>query len=494
MRKSARLSSVGVVKADDSTGTFSTRFSLPSFIKQVRRLTDNQRASIEKLGFGNLLQIPNHTLSKNLLAELMSKWSVEKHAFMLNSGELHVTLMDVALIMGLRVVGVPVLLRDDEPFSDLESEYGAALWKRKITIASLESRLDSLVGISNEDFIRTFLLYTFGTFLFPKTNGKVDSCYLSFLNNLDGISQFSWGAAVLEHLFMWLDKRKEMNVQYVGGCLIFLQIWSYEHIDIARPGLVDCGLTFPRVCRWDISRSNRQRFSVKFKDLQDHQVIFDELQLTPRELEIDIIKELLEIQNREKEHFRGHNSSISFPVVGDNHLGTRSQMVNQQVIEVETDSEASIKDASLDHLVVPEEVPPEVITDTVSECPSTSCCVSKIQAQTTSASTSQDSLIIVIDDDDEDDLRTKVQMLKDENMVLKEEMDKLKRENELLRNQLSSGSHFELQNTQLKKEVDDLRNENKLLSLSSNNLVVQLEKLLLDGDANAIEKSYPTPD
>lgn len=91
-------------------------------------------------------------------------------------------------------------------------------------------------------------------------------------------------------------------------------------------------------------------------------------------------------------------------------------------------------------------------------------------------------------------MRTQVQMLQDQNMELKEEMDKLKRENELLRNQLSSGSHFELLNTQLKKEVDDLRNENKLLSLSSNNLVVRLEKLLLDGDANAIEESYPTLD
>ena len=91
-------------------------------------------------------------------------------------------------------------------------------------------------------------------------------------------------------------------------------------------------------------------------------------------------------------------------------------------------------------------------------------------------------------------MRIKVRMLQDQNMELKEEMDILKRENELLQNQLSSGSHFELQNTQLKKEVDDLRNENKLLSLSSNNLVVQLEKLLLDGDANAIEESCPNLD
>lgn len=81
-------------------------------------------------------------------------------------------------------------------------------------------------------------------------------------------------------------------------------------------------------------------------------------------------------------------------------MGTRSQMVNQQVIELETDSETSTKDASLDHLVVPEEVLPEILTDTVSECPSTSYCVSKIQEQTTQSSTSQDSLIIVIDDND----------------------------------------------------------------------------------------------
>lgn len=94
----------------------------------------------------------------------------------------------------------------------------------------------------------------------------------------------------------------------------------------------------------------------------------------------------------------------------------------------------------------------------------------------------------------EDDLRTRVQMLQDQNMELKEEVDKLKRENELLRNQLSSASKFELQNAQLKKEVDDLINENKLLSLSTNNLVVRLESLLLDGDANTTEESHSTLD
>lgn len=188
------------------------------------KLTDDQRTAIKKVGFGNLLLIPNQMLSKSLLVELMDRWNSEECGFMLLPGTVKITLMDVALILGIRVIGDPILLREDEAFSELETDYGAALWKRKITVASLESRLDSLGQVVNEDFVRTFILFTFGTILFPNANGKVDSRYLSFLKNLDDIGRFAWGAAVLEDIFMWLNKRKELNVQYVGGCLILLQV------------------------------------------------------------------------------------------------------------------------------------------------------------------------------------------------------------------------------------------------------------------------------
>lgn len=134
------------------------------------------------------------------------------------------TLKDVALILGLRVLGEPVVLKEDTPFIKLESEYGAALWNRRISVASIEDRLVSLGEADNEDFIRSFLLYTFGIFLFPNANGKVDSRYLYFLNDLDKVSSFAWGAAVLEDMVYWLNKRKETNAQCLGGCLIFLQV------------------------------------------------------------------------------------------------------------------------------------------------------------------------------------------------------------------------------------------------------------------------------
>ncbi|XP_039045807.1 uncharacterized protein LOC120185734 [Hibiscus syriacus] len=303
MRRSTRRSSMGIGLGVDErldskpTGSFSTRFSLSSFVKRVDKLTDDQRTAIKKVGFGNLLLIPNQMLSKSLLVELMETWNSEELGFMLLPGIVKITLMDVALILGIHVVGDPILLREDQAFSNLETNYGASLWKRKITIASLESRLDSLGQVVNEDFVRTFILFTFGTILFPNANGKVESRYLHFLKNVDDIGRFAWGAAVLEDMVMWLNKRKESSVQYVGGCLILLQIWCYEHIDLARSDLKERQSMFPRACKWENSKSRqRQWFAARFKELQDYQITWH-LQPTAEELQFDVINELLEVES-----------------------------------------------------------------------------------------------------------------------------------------------------------------------------------------------------
>lgn len=190
----------------------------------MERLTDEQRSAIQEAGFGNLLLIPNHTLSKILLVELMDRWSCEKQAFALPFGDLKITLLDVALILGLPVIGKSVLLREDDPLTDLEIVYGASPGKRKISVASLDSRLETLGGMADDDFTRTFLLFTFGTYLFPNANGKVDTRFLHYLRDVGEIHCCAWGAAVLEDTLSWLNRRKEETIQYVGGCLLFLQV------------------------------------------------------------------------------------------------------------------------------------------------------------------------------------------------------------------------------------------------------------------------------
>ncbi|KAK8332953.1 hypothetical protein V6Z11_A10G175300 [Gossypium hirsutum] len=332
MRRSTRRSSIGIgLGAEERhnskpTGSFSTRFSLSSFVKRVEKLTDDQRTAIKKVGFGNLLLIPNQMLSKSLLVELMDRWNSEECGFMLLPGIVKITLMDVALILGIHVIGDPILLREDEAFSELETDYGAALWKRKMTVASLE----------------------------------MDSRYLSFLKNLDDISRFAWGAAVLEDIFMWLNKRKESNVQYVGGCLILLQVWCYEHIDLARPELMECQSMFPRACRWESSKSHqRQWFAAKFREMQDCQITWH-LQPTSEELQFDVINELLEVESSSIDNSSDASSTIgvtgleveslehnSCKVQGGKVINLKRSTVPQSLPEVQTMRFPSTSDASV---------------------------------------------------------------------------------------------------------------------------------------------------
>ncbi|KAI3770972.1 hypothetical protein L6452_02120 [Arctium lappa] len=273
---------------------FTTKFSLPSFLKQVNKLTKSQRKSIKRVGFGNLLHIPNHVLRRLQLNELMERWNSERQAFVFPPGEITITLLDVVLILGLRVVGEPVVVEEDAPLTSLEKEFGASVLNRTIGVESLKQRLESLGERDDESFVRTFLLYCFGTLLFPTANGKVDSRYLCLFQDLDNVSCFAWGAAVLEDLHHCLSQRKSKRTSFIGGCLLLLQVWCYEHIVMGRPKLLDCPSTFPRVCRWE--SSGRQyltssQFAIKFEELEHTQILW-RLQPTSEELQVDIIREL----------------------------------------------------------------------------------------------------------------------------------------------------------------------------------------------------------
>ncbi|KAL2479348.1 PMD domain-containing protein [Abeliophyllum distichum] len=403
----------------------------------------------------------------------MDRWNSEKCAFTLPPGEITITLLDVALILGLPVTGNPVILREDAPFSDLEREYGAVLWNRKITVAALEERLESFGDADDEDFTRTFLLFTFGTLLFPNSNGKVDSRFLFLLQDLSKVSQFAWGAAVLEDLFNWLCKRKEMNVQYVGGCLILLQIWLYEHVDVACPNLVECSLKFPRVCRWGNSRSHHRQW-LKFKELEANQILW-KLELTAEESEMEIVKEFLVTQSERTGHHVDQNCSPDDSLNGSdmtiNYGSSEQKVISDNESEVviagdvcETEERFSnqLSIVSTDHIDYQKDM---------------------MEHRRTLPS---NFTAIIVSDDDKDDLGDS-RILEKQNVELKEEIYNLKKEIEFLNNKLICSSMVEDQNVKLRKEVENLRHENQVLMSSTQNLVGRLESIVFEGHGVGIE-------
>ncbi|WOH01957.1 hypothetical protein DCAR_0521344 [Daucus carota subsp. sativus] len=410
------------------------------------------------MGFGNLLRISNKMLRRNLLVELMDRWSCRKQAFVLLPGEIKMTLKDVALILGLRVLGEPVVLKEDTPFIKLESEYGAALWNRRISVASIEDRLVSLGEADNEDFIRSFLLYTFGIFLFPNANGKVDSRYLYFLNDLDKVSSFAWGAAVLEDMVYWLNKRKETNAQCLGGCLIFLQVWSYEHIDLARPLL--SVFTFPRVCRWgNIKSSLREGFSLMFQELNINQVVW-ELKITSEESKIDIIQE------------------ISRRPESGNHISSRYES-EHMVVERRSESDMELVDETCEG--ISKQSRASIVSIDSAKSRDQSHHEEK-KEQEKSSCVAQVTSTIILSSDEEDILDSTDHGREDSNNILKknaELINKIK----YLKKQLLVYSNVHEQNAELRKEVEELRKENlHLRSAHSAALCFEerLQRLVID--------------
>lgn len=97
---------------------FYTRFSLQSFVRRVEKLSGNQKTAIERMGFGHLIQIPYRALSHNLLMELMDRWRCEKRAFWFVLGDIAMTLMDVFVVLGQRVSGDPVIVKEINHFQN----------------------------------------------------------------------------------------------------------------------------------------------------------------------------------------------------------------------------------------------------------------------------------------------------------------------------------------------------------------------------------------
>ncbi|CAL0306300.1 unnamed protein product [Lupinus luteus] len=519
MRKSARFSSFGLTTAvefQEPVKNVSTKFSLTTYNKRVQKLTEEQKTAILKAGFGKLLVVPNNSIRKDLLTDLMDTWCCEKQAFMVASREIGFTLLDVALILGLPVTGKSVLFKDEEPpFSDLEELYGATKGSRKIAMTSLKARLDSIGEDVSVDFVRTFLLYTLGSFL-SNNDAKVDSRYLCFLRNLDDISQFAWGASVIEDLSQWLDKRKKNNIQYVGGCLIFLQTWSYEHFDIARPQLQGDDLTFPRVCQWDnIKCTQKQQVTSRFnfKELHHDQVIWT-LEPTSTELQMEIIKEAMKLQGDSTELQCAETSStnLSTNVSGvhsesqlcisskdqlqrENDANFENQVVEDSPTSLRTYNEENRElEIDLENLIV-EDTPPNLSSYDEVQREQELNLENLIVEDTPTNSSTADEVGRIVDHTlpklsfCDDDLRKKNVMLEEEIVELKMKVDHVMEENRDLRRQIQLNTQLEYQNAELKKELDLLREENRSLLQSIGSFGDRLERHILDFETNATEET-----
>ena len=83
---------------------------------------------------------------------------------------------------------------------------------------------------------RTYIMILFGTFLFPESTGNsVNFMYLNLLRDFEKTRKYSWGSAVLAHLYSSLCKNAIKEKYTFYGCAFLLQAWGWLRMESLNP-------------------------------------------------------------------------------------------------------------------------------------------------------------------------------------------------------------------------------------------------------------------
>ncbi|TVU24653.1 hypothetical protein EJB05_27102, partial [Eragrostis curvula] len=190
------------------------------------------------------------------LTALVDRWRPETHTFHLPCGELTVTLQDVAMILGLPIVGLAMIgmvqpqgwrdmveaalgLRPPEVEEDVKDRKTTG-----VSSAWLAEHFSNLEDPEAPDWLveryaRAWLWHLIGGFLFPDGSGNTISwmVFPIVAGTWENMATYSWGSGVLAYLYRQLCDgcRRSGQSSGLGGCLYLLQVWMWERLPVARP-------------------------------------------------------------------------------------------------------------------------------------------------------------------------------------------------------------------------------------------------------------------
>lgn len=203
---------------------------------------------LEHAGFGDVVKIANCTIDQKFILAMVERWRPETHTFHLPIGECTITLEDVYMLLGLKIdgdaVNGPVMVSDslceellgkDMVDPRISRGQGIFLSELKKHYATLQLNENS----SEEDIVvkcRNYLMILFGSLLFPESTGNsINMMYLTLLRDFDKISTYSWGSAVLAHLYSALCKNAKKDACTFFGCAFLLQAWGWWRMPSLNP-------------------------------------------------------------------------------------------------------------------------------------------------------------------------------------------------------------------------------------------------------------------
>ncbi|KAL9688170.1 hypothetical protein QQ045_032586 [Rhodiola kirilowii] len=200
---------------------------------------------IIRVGFGPWYYMQNNEVNWSFMTALVERWHSEMHSFHLRHGEMTITLEDVGILTRLPIEGRAVTTQQEvEDYGPLCLQLLGVVphGKRPTTVRRTWLRdYMQIVPVEAMDlevqrYARGYILAMLGSSLLPDSSGsEISLHFLPLMADLDSLSFYSWGGAVLAYLYHSLCNVCESKEMQLSGRAILLQLWAWEHLITGRP-------------------------------------------------------------------------------------------------------------------------------------------------------------------------------------------------------------------------------------------------------------------
>ncbi|CAJ2636748.1 unnamed protein product [Trifolium pratense] len=197
-------------------------------------IRDNGRGS-SLLRLLKLVSDDNVEFPTPLLMQFMRFYSVDHksnptyYSFNVRGGQrMNVTLQDVLYLTSLPIIGRAVVPNDSRDNNAFHRVFSVHEDRKLITLDELQSLCTDL-SRNEEERIKAVLLMIVTCLITPDGNGhNCNTSYVKFIENLDEVDSFAWGAALLAYLYRGMKKHilKQKNLD--GFLWLILGFFFYH--------------------------------------------------------------------------------------------------------------------------------------------------------------------------------------------------------------------------------------------------------------------------
>ncbi|QHO10806.1 uncharacterized protein DS421_15g492780 [Arachis hypogaea] len=198
---------------------------------KFRNMTEEKKAIVRDLGFGELMHIPPLRVDHQLLRELANNFKFGENKLKTGYGSFQITPKTIGDALGINATGN--LFPEKVEYKQLSDD--DKIIYRRFQGKTLKSLTDEMmeIGVGSEEerlmFKRIFILYIQMAFLLPTTINKISPVHLAPIFKMDGISERNWGGHVLTFIIKGITDYQEKKKKTIDGCLFVLMI-IYFHL------------------------------------------------------------------------------------------------------------------------------------------------------------------------------------------------------------------------------------------------------------------------